>query len=50
MHLNLPEAAAAECELARKYNDLLPKEEPKRIGDAVIQAKLAAALKADAKP
>jgi tetratricopeptide (TPR) repeat protein len=44
MHLGLPAQAAAQCRLARKFNDLLPPDEPKRIDDSIIEARLAAAL------
>jgi O-antigen ligase/tetratricopeptide (TPR) repeat protein len=38
--------AAAQCDLARKYNDLLPVEEPKRLSDEEIGERIDAILSA----
>jgi hypothetical protein len=43
LRLGLPADAAAQYESALKYNDLLPAEEPKRLDDATIQSRIAAA-------
>ena len=44
MRLNLPVDAIEQYELALKFNDLLPEEEPKRRNDGDIRARYAAGL------
>jgi tetratricopeptide (TPR) repeat protein len=44
MHFHRAADAAEQYELALKYNDLLPGEEPKRINDGLIRGRLATAL------
>jgi tetratricopeptide (TPR) repeat protein len=44
MALGLPKEAVGQFQLALKFNDLLPTEEPKRIDDRLIQSEIAKAL------